>query len=322
MNQCELENSPQKQDNARICFQILNRRPQKSHSFHPLSCRAADRKLSGVHFLKCLTTDSITGKENTIFIFGIDSRFKHYIYLHHYDRDNQHRKYLHFRFKFKDFRHLLQCDANFRVCQSFLGYASAFTIQFAWGEVTCPYFDSELKFLMHPAFADTFHLHFTDGIKLLLIAFLLIEKTFAKFKQFLQFQAWSNHPPFYVLKNPSRESGQLFRRFSRLLELIGFCLTVLAVHNFPRSVRKYTACNTVFTCGFYQTFTQLIVKPDICWIAYGFCLVLLTFTQVSSVFWEKPSRSPVCRTSLSIFLHRFGQAFCAGATSPTDRADI
>ena len=71
------------------------RLPQRSHSVHHPSCCTVDCDLSSVHFynvrslVQWLTVASITGKENTILAFEIDSRLKHCICFHHYDRDNQ-----------------------------------------------------------------------------------------------------------------------------------------------------------------------------------------------------------------------------------------
>ena len=81
---------------------------------------------------------------------------------------------------------------------------------------------------MRFALADAFNLRFMNGIKLLFIAFFLIEKAFAKFEQFLQLHVRVSHFPFNVPKNPAKKSFQLFRRFSRTLELIGFRITALA----------------------------------------------------------------------------------------------
>ena len=132
---------------------------------------------------------------------------------------------------------------------------------------------SELKFLMRFALADAFNLRFMNGIKLLFVAFFLIEKAFAKVEQFLQFHVWGGHFPFDVPKNSAKKSFQLFRRFSRTLELIGFRITALAAQNlFPDSFVGLPQLNTVFTCGFYQTFTQSVVKSGIGWIADGFFL--------------------------------------------------
>lgn len=214
----------------------------------------------------------------------------------------------HFRFKFKDFGCLLQYGFQ---GISIAGMSKIFfrssTIRFAWAEVTKFPFDSECKVLMRLIFADTFHLPFINGIKLLLIAFLLTQKTFAKFKQFLQFQFCGDHFPFCILKNPSLKIFQLLRRISRQHKLIGFSIIALAAQNLFRLIRKFAAIiNTVFTCGFYQTLTQTILKPDLCWIAYG---SFRNDAGQHSPKHDKIPQSPVSRRSSSIFSYRSGNFF-------------
>lgn len=86
-----------------------------------------------------------------------------------------------------------------------------------------------------------------NGIKLLFVAFFLIEKAFAKVEQFLQFHIWGGHFPFDVPKNSTKKSFQLFRRFSRTLELTGFRITALAAqYLFPDSFVGLPQLNTVF----------------------------------------------------------------------------
>ena len=97
------------------------RLPQRSHSVHHQSCCTVDCDLSSVHFynvrspVQWLTVASITGKENTILAFEIDSRFKHCICFHPYDRDNQIANC-----HFGSNPRILDtcCNAAFRVCQS------------------------------------------------------------------------------------------------------------------------------------------------------------------------------------------------------------
>ena len=90
-------------------------------------------------------------------------------------------------------------------------------------------------------------------------------------------------PFFYFMSRRThfRESLQLFHCFSRR--------NWLALHTrwgceklFFDQFVNLPQLNTVFTCGFYQLFTQTIVMPGICRSAYGFSWMgLSTFTWMS-----------------------------------------
>ncbi len=123
---------------------------------------------------------------------------------------------------------------------------------------------------MSLTFANTFHLHFMNGIK-------------------------------------------FFYRFSRLPELIGFLITVWAAQKpFLDPFISLLQLKCPFYVQIYQTFPQAIVKPNICWIAYGFFLndAADIPPQVSSDFLMKPSRSLIFRLTSSIFSAPLEQIFC------------
>ena len=100
---------------ASTYFQIIESGCHKRlHSVHRPSCRAVDCDSSDIRFcnvrspVQWLTADSITGKENAILVFKIDSRFEHCTCLHHCVAITEivNRN---FRIKSKEIEHLPQC---------------------------------------------------------------------------------------------------------------------------------------------------------------------------------------------------------------------
>ena len=81
--------------------------------------------------------------------------------------------------------------------------------------------------------------------------------------------------------------------------------------------------NTIFTCGFYQTFTQSIVKPSTCWIAYGFSCTGCRYSRGLFRFFDETFKAiPLSDILQVFFLFYLRVAFCASAASPTDRSNI
>ena len=128
------------QTSASTYFQIIESGCHKRlHSVHRPSCRAVDCDPSDIHFfhvclsIQWLTADSITGKENAILVFKIDSRFEHCTCLHHCVAITE------IAISSSNPRSLNTCcNADFRVChsQGVSGYISISTIQFTWNAAT------------------------------------------------------------------------------------------------------------------------------------------------------------------------------------------
>ena len=129
------------QTSASTYFQIIESGCHKRlHSVHRPSCRAVDCDSSDIRFcnvrspVQWLTADSITGKENAILVFKIDSRFEHCTCLHHCVAITEivNRN---FQLKSKEFEHMLQCVQNM-LLWGVSGYISISTIQFTWNAAT------------------------------------------------------------------------------------------------------------------------------------------------------------------------------------------
>ena len=125
---------------ASTYFQIIESGCHKRlHSVHRSSCRTVDCDSSDIRFcnvrspVQWLTADSITGKENAILVFKIDSRFEHCTCLHHCVAITE------IAISSSNPRSLNTCcNADFRVChsQGVSGYISISTIQFTWNAAT------------------------------------------------------------------------------------------------------------------------------------------------------------------------------------------
>ena len=127
---------------ASTYFQIIESGCHKRlHSVHRPSCRAVDCDSSDIRFcnvrspVQWLTADSITGKENAILVFKIDSRFEHCTCLHHcvaitkiVNRN--------FQLKSKEFEHMLQCGFQSMSFARSSRICSVSAIQFAWNAAT------------------------------------------------------------------------------------------------------------------------------------------------------------------------------------------
>ena len=128
------------QTSASTYFQIIESGCHKRlHSVHRPSCRAVDCDSSDIRFcnvrspVQWLTADSITGKENAILVFKIDSRFEHCTCLHHCVAITE------IAISSSNPRRLNTCrNADFRVChlQGVSGYISISTIQVTWNGAT------------------------------------------------------------------------------------------------------------------------------------------------------------------------------------------
>ena len=124
------------QTSASTYFQIIESGCHKRlHSVHRPSCRAVDCDSSDIRFcnvrspVQWLTADSITGKENAILVFKIDSRFEHCTCLHHCVAITE------IAISGSNPRSLNTCcNTDFRACLSQDRiYASDLTIQFIFG---------------------------------------------------------------------------------------------------------------------------------------------------------------------------------------------
>ena len=146
------------QTSASTYFQIIESGCHKRlHSVHRPSCRAVDCDSSDIRFcnvrspVQWLTADSITGKENAILVFKIDSRFEHCTCLHHCVAITE------IAISGSNPRSLNTCCNAFRIC-----YCEAFPDIFLFPRSNSlgtqlpasPLVGSEVKFLMRLTFAD------------------------------------------------------------------------------------------------------------------------------------------------------------------------
>ena len=119
------------------------------------------------------------------------------------------------------------------------------------------YFRVKYQFLMQLIFVDTFPFHFMSEIKLLLIAFPLIEKTFAKFEQLLRSTSES-----IILRVISRKT-RLKKIFSHSSKTASSPMP-LAYLKFCNATIKRTGQVTIVICTKVCRRTVFKVLPDNC----------------------------------------------------------